>query len=154
MSVFDIVITVLLAILCLITIVFDIASFRSWAKAKEKNFIGNWADIIFRVLLAVMFLLRPFSVITVLFLVTLALTTPLAFTCLSPEGMRNAFGLNPVSNLSYEYKKNNISIETLYIYAQNKPKAAAYNLGIKKPKTVKMLADWYGKHGYENPLTK
>lgn len=45
-------------------------------------------------------------------------------------------------------------MEKLDLFLNDKKLAQSFNLGIKKMKTVKMLADWYGKHGYENPLTK
>ena len=59
-----------------------------------------------------------------------------------------------MKNLSYEYGKGLFGIEKLDLFINDKKFAKGFNLGIKKMKTVKMLADWYGKHGYENPLTK
>ena len=59
-----------------------------------------------------------------------------------------------MQNLSYEYSKGLFGMEKLDLFLNDKKLAQSFNLGIKKMKTVKMLADWYGKHGYENPLTK
>ncbi|MBP5581535.1 MAG: hypothetical protein J6X85_07100 [Ruminococcus sp.] len=157
-SVIDIILIVLLVILCIIAIILNITEFISWSKAKEKVFVGNWINIALPVILALALQIRP-SLITVLFLVMVILTIPICgFDCLSPEGIRYPIfmnkGISPVANHSYEYKKGLFGIEHLYIYNNRTNKKLSYNIGIKKMKTVKMLADWYGKHGYENPLTK
>jgi len=157
-SVIDIILIVLLVILCIIAIILNITEFISWSKAKEKVFVGNWINIALPVILALALQIRP-SLITVLFLVMVILTIPICgFDCLSPEGIRYPIfmnkGISPVDNHSYEYKKGLFGIEHLYIYNNRTYKKLSYNIGIKKMKTVKMLADWYGKHGYENPLTK
>jgi len=157
-SVIDIIIMAILVILCIIMAILDISEFISWSKAKEKVFVGNWINIALPVVLALALQIRP-SIITVLFLVLVILTVPICgFECLSPEGLRYPLfmnkGISPVENHSYEYKKGLFGIESLYIYNNKNNRKLSYNFGIKNIKTVKMLADWYGKHGYENPLTK
>ncbi len=59
----------------------------------------------------------------------------------------------PREEYSYEFSKDKMG-ECVKLYRNNAEKPAVFHLGIKNMKTVKMLADWYGKHGYENPLTK
>ena len=150
---------VIICILIVGTIVIDIALFISWSKAKEKVFVSNWMSFISSVILGLCICLPNYdSPISIAYFICLILLIPCEVTCLSPEGIRTMIfrkgGIEPVENYSYEYTKSKLGIETLHLYAKGKNRPSPYNIGIKKPKTVKMLADWYGKHGYENPLTK
>lgn len=157
-NVIDIILIALLAILCIAAVILDISEFISWSKAKEKVFVGNWINIAVTMILALALQIRP-SIITILFLAMVVLLIPIyGFECLSPQGLRYPIfmnkGISPVEIHSYEYKKGLFGIEHLYIYNNRSGRKLSYNLGIKNMKAVKMLADWYGKHGYENPLTR
>ena len=150
--------TIILIILCAVVLVYDICSFISWSRAKEKAFISNIFSLAFIIIIAVCGLLLKNSLHSVLLTSIAVLLIPLNITCLSPEGIRTAIfankGISPVKDLSYEYSKGLFGMEKLDLFLNDKKLAQSFNLGIKKMKTVKMLADWYGKHGYENPLTK
>lgn len=159
MDVLQKVLAVLLSVISVIAFALDIGLFISWAKAKERAFIGNWVNIVWSSALSLGLCLYMRSLAGILLLVTVILVIPVTdIMCLSPEGVRVPVfisgGISPVGNHSYEYKKNSLGMETLCIYNKNSKKGMPYNLGIKSMKTVKMLADWYGKHGYDNPLTK
>ena len=159
MSKFDIIISVILGLACAVFLVLDISIFISWAKAKEKAFISNWSSLLTTLLLGVGVALpnkdRAFGI---LYIICLVLIIPFEMICLSPEGIRRSIfknnGIDSVENYSYEFGQNSLGMETLYIFDSRRTRGIPYNVGIKKTKTVKMLADWYGKHGYENPLTK
>ena len=152
-----------ICVLCIISIILDVGMFISWSKAKEKAFVANWLSFLITVFLfAVNLIPGEIDRISIALDILMLLVLPCEFTCLSPEGIRTMIfrnkGLNPVENLSYEYKKGRF-FENLCIYQNNvksgsKDLPMRFNIGIKRPKTVKMLADWYGKHGYENPLIK
>ncbi|MBR5683352.1 MAG: hypothetical protein IKW96_08790 [Ruminococcus sp.] len=150
--------TVVLIILCAAALVYDICCFISWSRAKEKTFISNILALAGILVLAVGGLFVKNTIHSVLLISLVVLLIPFDITCLSPEGIRTAIfadkGILPVQNLSYEYSKGMFGVEKLDLFINDKKFARGFNLGIKKPKTVKMLADWYGKHGYENPLTK
>ena len=150
--------TVVLIILCTVALVYDICCFISWSRAKEKSFISNILSLAVIVIIAVCGLFIKNTVHSVLLVSLAVLLIPFDITCLSPEGVRTAIfvnkGISPVQNLSYEYGKGLFGMEKLDLFLNDKKLAQGFNLGIKRPKTVKMLADWYGKHGYENPLTK
>ena len=159
MSKFDIIISVILGLACVGFLIFDISMFISWSKAKEKAFVSNWTSFLMSLLLGVGVVLpNKDSIFSIIYIICLILMLPLEVTCLSPEGIRSSIfknnGIDPVENYSYEFGKNSLGMETLYIFDSRKTRGIPYNIGIKKTKTVKMLADWYGKHGYENPLTK
>ena len=158
MSTLQIILSVIIAILCAAELVFDISLFLSWSKAKEKAFIANWTNFIYILLAIVVFLPNSKIILGWLFLLFAVLSVPPLFTCLSPEGVRLPIfikgGIDPVENYSYEYKQNSLGKDTLYLYNKNGKSGLPYNIGIKKTKTVKMLAEWYGKHDYENPLIK
>ncbi len=149
---------VIICILCVIGVITDIGLFISWSKAKEKVFVANWISFLTTIFpCAVNLLPGEIDRISIALVIMMILVIPCQFTCLSPEGIRTAFkkgGLIPVENLSYEYTKTKFGIDILSLYDEGKSRPSTYNIGIKKPKTVKMLADWYGKHNYENPLTK
>ena len=151
--------TVILIILCTVTFVYDICCFISWSKAKEKVFISNIWSFGLIILLGVNgFFFINNTVHAVLMVLLAIFLIPFVVICLSPEGLRNAIfankGITPVQSLSYEYGKGLFGMEKLDLFMNDKKFANGFNLGIKRKKTVKMLADWYGKHGYENPLTK
>lgn len=148
----------IVCILCVMSVVIDIGLFISWSKVKEKVFVSNWMSFLTTIILCVTNLLPgEADRNSIALVIMMILIIPCEFTCLSPEGVRTAIfrngGIEPVQNLSYEYRKNSLGLEQLYIY-KGQSSRGTFNVGIKKPKTVKMLADWYGKHGYENPLTK
>ena len=157
MSTFQIIFSVIIAIFCLLALIFDIVTFISWSKAKEKAIVTNWVNFFYLICPIILFA-NTDSLLGWLLLICGILTIPVQFTCLSPEGIRLPLfikgGIDPVENYSYEYKQNSLGKDTLYLYNKNKTSGLSYNIGIKKPKTVKILADWYGKHNYENPLTK
>lgn len=73
------------------------------------------------------------------------------FVILTPKGICRLSSIKPkykpVSDLSYEFRNNHLEI-----YSSSKSSCSRYQLGIKSTKTVKMLADWYPKHNYTNPL--
>ena len=148
--------TVVLIILCAAALVYDICCFISWSRAKEKSFISNILALAGIIVLAVCGLFLKNTAHSVLMILLAVLLIPCDITCLSPEGIRTAIfankGISPVKNLSYEYGKGLFGMEKLDLFINDKKFAKGFNLGIKKMKTVKMLADWYGKHGYENPL--
>ena len=95
----------------------------------------------------------PWILMTVFFVLSL-------FCCLipiTPHGIVQAFPLGmklvPNQEYSYEYAKDKLC-ECVKLYRNGVDKPAVFHIGIHRPATVKMLADWYSKHGYENPLTK
>ena len=149
---------VIVCLFLVFIIIEDIFLIRTWSKAKEKVFVSNWLSFLCPVLSVLYLWLSSRNIyIPIAFLICFILIIPCQFTCLSPEGIRTDFkkgDLDPIENYSYEYRKNAIGLEQLYIYKKGFKRPTTYNIGIKNPKTVKMLADWYGKHGYENPLIK
>ena len=154
----NIFVTIIISIFCVFALVYDICSFISWSRAKEKALISNFWSLAIIILIGVCGAFINNTVNSILLIILAILIIPSAITCISPEGIRTALfinnGISPVQNLSYEYSKGLFGIEKLNLFLNNKKLVNGFNLGIKKPKTVKMLADWYGKHGYENPLTK
>lgn len=95
----------------------------------------------------------PWILMTIFFIISVFCN----FIPVTPQGIIQAypFGLKMIPNeeYSYEYSKDKLG-ECVKLYRKGVEKPAVFHIGIHKPSTVKILADWYGKHGYENPLTK
>lgn len=62
--------------------------------------------------------------------------------CTFALGFKN---LIPAEFVKYQYKGNNLEL-----YPNNQKRT--YRFNIKNIKTVKLLADWYPKYGFTNPL--
>ena len=164
MGKFMTIITIILAIICIPVLLYDICLILSWSKAKEKAFIANLSSIIVTAFCAAVIIIidliekKGIDLFTIVFIILEILLLPFDITCLSPEGIRTPIfvnnGISPVQNWSYEYTGGTLTKEKLDLFRNNQKFKRGFHLGIKKPKTVKILADWYGKHGYENPLTK
>ena len=158
MEIFKSIFSVILALCAAFLLISDICLFISWHRAKEEAFVTNWTSFIYVLLGIVIAVTNHNDLWGILLLAMALLAIPSQFTCLSPEGVRLPIfikgGIDPVENYSYEYTKNGFGHEVLLLCNKNGKSGLPYNIGIKNPKTVKMLADWYGKHNYENPLTK
>ncbi len=93
---------------------------------------------------------------TALGLIALAVLISIPSVCgviLTPKGVCRSLSFGrkyaPSSEVSYEFKGS-----ALEIYTPGSTRPAKFQIGTKSIRTVKMLADWYQKHGYENPLIK
>ena len=75
------------------------------------------------------------------------------FSIFTPKGICKLFSLKktyvPTSDLSYEFKEDHLVV---YFTKKQKNNMVRYHIGIKNMNTVKILADWYPKHDYKNPL--
>ncbi|MCR5601219.1 MAG: hypothetical protein K6G33_10830 [Ruminococcus sp.] len=100
---------------------------------------------------------KDFSVPWILMTVIMLLSVLCLCVPLTPEGIVSAGPLKskliPREEYSYEFSKDKMG-DCVKIYRNGASRPAVFHLGIKNMKTVKMLADWYSKHDYENPLTK
>lgn len=154
--------TIALSFGALLILMTDINLLRGITKVKEKVFVINLPILLLYIIalaadIALLVFNKGFRVPLIILLGTLLLSIPGLMVPISPQGIINAAPLGcklmPRENYSYEFAKGKI-YECLKIYGKNKETPAVFHIGIKNMKTVKMLADWYGKHGYENPLTK
>lgn len=154
--------TIALSFAALLSLMTDINLLRGIAKVKEKVFVVNLPILLLYIIaiaadIVLLIFNKGFRVPWAILLGTLILSIIGLFVPISPQGIISAAPLGcklmPSGGYSYEFAKGKIG-ECLKIYGKGKEKPAVFHLGIKNMKTVKMLADWYGKHGYENPLTK
>ena len=154
--------TIVLSLGTLVILMTDINLLRGIVKVKEKTFVMNLPTLLLYVIaiaadIALLVFNRGFRVPWAILLGAMILSIFGLFVPLSPQGVISAGPLGckllPREEYSYEFAKDKLG-ECLKLYRKGADKPAVFHLGIKKMKTVKMLADWYGKHGYENPLTK
>ena len=135
---------------------------RGMFKFKDKVIVMNLPALLLYIIaiavgIALVIFNKGFRVPWILMEVILLLSIFSLCVPITPQGVVNEgpFGckLLPREEYSYEFGKDKMG-ECMKLYRKGVEKPAVFHLGIKNMKTVKMLADWYGKHGYENPLTK
>ena len=153
---YNVILGVLFA-LCAVSLFITVRWLIYVLKEKEKAFIGSFqtliSSIIFVAVFSLMFFLedntRWVYGLTALF--ELIALPPSCFNILTPKGICKGLSLKskyfPVSELSYEYSGKNVEM-----YFKDKPKPTVYSLLTQNTNTVKMLADWYSKHDYKNPI--
>lgn len=165
MEIVKIVCTVIVSALAIFQLVLDISWLVSISRAKEKAVIGSlselWLYIIWTCIITFELISSENKLIWVLMAVSWVLAIPPAFlNILSSEGVRtfmlfgNRDGLIPVDDYSYQYVQSDSGKEKLELHRKKSGKVENYTLGIKNIKVIQMLADYYGKYGYENPLLK
>ena len=165
MTIVQIICTVVLAVLLAAQIIIDISWLVSISRAKERAVIGTlshlWLDIILLGIQIADLIISDNKLIWILLILYLVLAIPGRFiNVLSPEGVRtfiifnNKDGIIPVDDYSYQYVQSGSGKEKLELHRKKSGRVEAYTLGIKNIKVIQMLADYYGKYGYENPLLK
>jgi hypothetical protein len=147
---------VLFELLCCINLL------RGMLRHKEKTIVMNlpalllyFIAIIVGICLAIFN--ASFRIPWILMTVIMLLSVFCLCVPVTPDGIVSAGPLKseliPREEYSYEFSKDKMG-DCVKLYRSGADRPAVFHLGIKNMKTVKMLADWYGKHGYENPLTK
>ncbi len=165
MTIVQIVCTVIVAVLLAAQIIIDISWLVSISRAKERAVIGTlshlWLDIILLGIQIANLIISDNKLIWILVTLYLVLAIPGRFiNVLSPEGVRtfiifnNKGGIIPVDDYSYQYVHSGSGKENLELHRKKSGRVETYTLGIKNIKVIQMLADYYGKYGYENPLLK
>lgn len=159
----EIVFTVIAAVLAAAGIVLDISWLISIRKAEEKAFVGSLTKLIIYAVLIVISAVNIFVSESWLFwlmimLYWIAALPAAVFTVLSPEGVRTfsfrSGGIIPLDDYRYQFVQGKSGRETLELHRKASGRLEKYQLGIKNIRTVKILADYYPKFGYENPLLK
>ena len=154
---FENIIFILLCIINAAMLVYDISILISIIKTKEKAVVTAWINISSVLceigLINVLFItLGRTKCILMLGVFVLLMIFPY-FTFISPEGILTSLfiggGLIPKDNISYEY-----SDKKLKLYVNGSKKPLIFDIATTRTKTVKMLADNYPKHNFENPLVK
>lgn len=155
---FENIIFILLCIIDAAMFVFDISILISVFKAKKKTVVTsllNLSTVFGEIAVEAVFLLTLGRTKCIIMLgVFILLFIFQYFTFISPEGIRTSIflkngGIISKDGISYEYSEKKLN---LYINGSKKP--LIFDIGTTRTKTVKMLADNYPKHGYENPLLK
>ena len=127
----------------------------SLIREKEKAVVGSLESLISItvcvVLFSVMFFFSRNPVYGAVAVAELFAFPCTVFAVLTPKGISLPLHITgkykPVSELSYQFNANRLEM-----YFAGKKACTKYHIGIKNIKTVKMLADYYPKHGYTNPL--
>ncbi|MDD7515363.1 hypothetical protein [Ruminococcus flavefaciens] len=154
--------TVILSVGVLFMLLNCINLLRGMLKFKEKAVVMNLAALLLYLIAivagcALAAFNSGFRVPWILMTVILLLSIVCLAVPVTPQGIVSAGPLGckllPREEYSYEYANDKMG-ECLLIFRQGAEKPAKFHLGIKNTSAVKILADWYGKHGYENPLTK
>ncbi|HNZ99375.1 hypothetical protein [Ruminococcus sp.] len=154
--------TIVLSVGVLLMVLNTINLLRGMLKFKDKVIVMNLPALLLYIIaiavgIALVIFNKGFRVPWILMEVILLLSIFSLCVPITPQGVVNEgpFGckLLPREDYSYEFGKDKMG-ECMKLYRKGVEKPAVFHLGIKNMKTVKMLADWYGKHGYENPLTK
>ena len=165
MTIVQIVCTVIVAVLAAAQLILDLSWLISILSAKERTVIGTlshlWLYIIWSAILILELIVSDNKLIWILLAVSWAISLPPSIiNVLSPEGVRtfiifnNKDGIIPVDDYSYQYVQSGSGKEKLELHRKKSGRAETYTLGIKNIKVIQMLADYYGKYGYENPLLK
>ena len=155
---FENIIFILLCIIDAAMLVFDISVLISVFKAKEKAVVTSFVNLStlfgeIALVIMLLFLLGKTKCIIMLGVFVLLFILQY-FTFISPEGICTSIfnkngGIIPKDSISYEYSEKKLK---LHINGSKKP--LIFDIGTTHKKTIKMLADNYPKHGYENPLLK
>lgn len=145
-------------VLAVIAILLELSYILSVLIAKNKAVVANKKVLVAYTIIAligiiVFVLIYSVTLTALIYSLAVLLLIPSAFTFLTPEGIRTFLfagkGIISTDRISYEYKDK---VLELYINDSGIPKV--YDLGTTNINTVKMLADWYSKHDYQNPLIK
>ncbi|EWM53820.1 hypothetical protein [Ruminococcus flavefaciens] len=162
MSIWWYIATIAISAGLLFTILCCINLLRGIFKFKDKAIVLNLPVLLLYTIAIIggIFLIifnKSFRVPWILLEVMLLLSVFTALVPITSQGIVSAGPLGckllPREEYSYEFGKDKMG-ECLKLYRQGTDKPATFHLGIKNMKTVKLLADWYGKHNYENPLTR
>lgn len=162
MSIWWYISTILLSAAILFSLSTAVNLIRGMIKCKEKAIIINLTYLLMYALafaagICLIILNKNFRIPCLLFSIEMLLSAFCLCTVLTKDGMLSpkplGYAVIPREELSYEYSQEKIC-ECVKLYRKNAAKPSVYHLGIKKPKTVKLFADWFGKHDCENPLTK
>lgn len=162
MSIWWYIATVVLSVGVLFMVLNSINLLRGMLKFKDKAIVLNLPTLLlYAIAIAVdIFLIifvKGFRVPWILLGAILLLSIFCLMVLVTSQGVVSAGPLGckllPREEYSYEFGKDRMG-DCMKLFRKGNDKPAVFHLGIKSMKTVKMLADWYGKHGYENPLTK
>ncbi|MBR3667840.1 MAG: hypothetical protein IKN66_11910 [Ruminococcus sp.] len=154
--------TIVLSVGVLLMVLNTINLLRGMFKFKDKVIVMNLPALLLYIIAiaaatALVIFNKGFRVPWLLMEVILLLSVFSLCVPITPQGIINEgpFGCKLLQReeYSYEFGRDKCG-ECMKLYRKGVEKPAVFHLGIKNMKTVKMLADWYGKHGYENPLTK
>ena len=162
MSIWWYIATVILSVGVLFMALNCINLLRGMIKFKDKAIVLNLPMLLLYVIAVIVdifliIFIKSFRVPWILLGVIVLLSAFCLLVPITSQGIVSAGPLGckllPREEYSYEFAKDKIG-NCMKLYRKGTEKPAVFHLGIKNMKTVKMLADWYGKHGYENPLTK
>ena len=161
MKTYEIVFTVVLAVMAVYYIIADVRLILVLKKAGKKTMafksdcFGELFGLIFGV--TICFLHSNMILASIAALCTVVLL-PLIPIYITPQGMPNVglkdASFEPADSVSYEYAQGDLVKETLLIYRNGSEMPIKLHFGIKSPKLITILNDNYVKHGYENPLLK
>ncbi len=156
-NIFETIINYVLLAICIATLYTALRGLITFLTEKEKAVISSKSailnDLAFVFCFAVLFIIDikgnfMFGIVALCDLIAMPVSST---TILTPKGICKKTCLKqtyiPVSDLSYEFKD-----EKLDMHLTNKEKPETYQYGIKNTNTVKMLADWYPKYEYKNPI--
>jgi len=156
-NIFETVINYVLLAVAIATLYTAVRGLITFLTEKEKAVIASKAalinDLAFVFCFIVLFIIDikgnfMFGVVAACDLIAMPVTST---TLLTPKGICNKNCLKqtyvPVADVSYQYKD-----EKLELHYPKKNKTENYQYGIKKTGTVTMLADWYPKYEYTNPI--
>ncbi|EGC03875.1 hypothetical protein [Ruminococcus albus] len=160
MKTYEIVFTVVLAVMAVYYIIADVRLILVLKKAGKKTMafksdcFGELFCLIFGV--TICFLHSNMILASIAALCTVVLL-PMIPTYITSQGMPRvglkAF-MEPAEKISYEYAQGDLVKENLLIYRNGSEVPIKLHFGIKSPKLITILNDNYVKHGYENPLLK
>ena len=161
-NIIDKVLLAALCLLCAVTLFTLVKWLISYKTEKEKALIGSRESVIAGITAPAVFILLFIVELITGHTVWIYLITAVceilylpaaAFNILTPKGICRNFSLKskyvPTSDLSYEFTDDYLA---MYFNNRKKNNMVKYHIGIKNVNTVKMLADWYPKHNYTNPL--
>ena len=160
MKTYEIVFTVVMAVMAVYYIIADVRLILVLKKAGKKTMafksdcFGELVGLIFGV--TICFLHSNMLLASTAALCTVVLL-PMIPIYITPQGVPRvglkAF-MEPAEKISYEYAQGDLVKENLLIYRNGSEVPIKLHFGIKSPKLITILNDNYVKHGYENPLLK
>ncbi len=159
MSIPEIILTVIAAVILAASAVCTVSWLIALRSDKENAFVFSLSNLVINGVLIIMFILfaatgDSYRLFYLLISISEIISIPMMCgAILTTKGICTVLFIKkryiPLSELSYQYAGRDLEI-----YQKGKSRPAKYQLCIKDTKTIKMLADWYPKHDYENPLIK
>lgn len=161
-DIIDVLFYIALCALCAVSLFTMVRWFIDYKTEKEKALVGSRESLAASIIAAAVLILLFFLDLVTgstqwLYLIAgvceLAYIPAATFTILTPNGICRSFSLKkayvPTSDLSYEFGDRFLA---MFFTKKAKNNMVKYHIGINKKETVKMLADWYPKHDYKNPI--